>query len=137
MKLIGHWLDISDVSEKHYPDPQYLIDENWLGDEKNLLISYLTLNQNAHGYWGYSWCRFGCGVEDSKMGSHIFTDGVWAWPEGLAHYVRDHSVMLPDSFIDHCRNNSWKIPDELPNLNMSLLDETDWLDWANSEIIKT
>jgi hypothetical protein len=29
------------------------------------------------------------------------TDGFFLWPEGLAHYVRDHSVRLPDEVISH------------------------------------
>ena len=31
------------------------------------------------------------------------TDGVYLWPEGLAHYVREHSVRLPDDVLDHIK----------------------------------
>jgi hypothetical protein len=29
------------------------------------------------------------------------TDGVYLWPEGLAHYVREHSVTLPADVLAH------------------------------------
>jgi hypothetical protein len=29
------------------------------------------------------------------------TDGVYCWPEGLAHYVKEHDVRLPDEFVTH------------------------------------
>jgi hypothetical protein len=35
------------------------------------------------------------------MGSSDLTDGTWLWPEGLAHYVRKHDVVLPEEFIAH------------------------------------
>ena len=43
------------------------------------------------------------------MGSRDLTDGVWVWPEGLAHYVRDHGVVLPTSFIEHAARSAWQI----------------------------
>ncbi|WP_212823110.1 hypothetical protein [Catellatospora sp. TT07R-123] len=45
---------------------------------------------------GVSLCRLcGCG-----NGSAEQTDGEFIWPEGLAHYVEDHRVRLPDEFIE-------------------------------------
>lgn len=29
------------------------------------------------------------------------TDGTFIWPDGLAHYVRDHAVRLPATFVSH------------------------------------
>jgi hypothetical protein len=43
---------------------------------------------------GWSSCRF-CGAAN---GSVELTDGEhFVWPEGLAHYVSDHDVRLPDA----------------------------------------
>ena len=42
-------------------------------------------------YMGYSTCRI-CGC---RNGNGEYTNGVYIWPEGLAHYVRAHSVVLP------------------------------------------
>jgi hypothetical protein len=38
---------------------------------------------------------------DKQNGSGEFTDGTYAWPEGLAHYVYDHKVRLPEEFVRH------------------------------------
>jgi len=57
---------------------------------------------------GYSFCRFACGIPDQQMGCTEFYDGVWVWPEGLAHYVECHSVLLPDEFIQTMRSHSWR-----------------------------
>jgi hypothetical protein len=59
---------------------------------------------------GYSHCRFQCGIPDSQMGSAEYNDGIWAWPEGLAHYVEMHLIALPDEFLTHVRVNDYEIP---------------------------
>lgn len=38
---------------------------------------------------------------------HIRTDGVWAWPETLAYYVRAYHVALPEEFVEHMRVSGW------------------------------
>lgn len=35
------------------------------------------------------------------MGASEFSDGVYVWPEGLAHYLEKHHVRLPQRFVDH------------------------------------
>ena len=46
---------------------------------------------------GVSRCRL-CGVMN---GSAELTDGTrFVWPEGLAHYVEEHGVRLPEEFVD-------------------------------------
>lgn len=50
---------------------------------------------------GHSTCRI-CGVPN---GSAELTNGVYVWPEGLGHYVREHSVRLPDVVISGIRNS--------------------------------
>ena len=37
----------------------------------------------------------------------VLTDGVWAWPRTLAHYVRQHHIALPDEFMEHMKANAW------------------------------
>jgi hypothetical protein len=39
-------------------------------------------------------------------GDREFTDGVYRWPSGLAHYVGDHAVRLPQPVIDHALSRS-------------------------------
>lgn len=37
----------------------------------------------------------------------IYTDGVWAWPGDLAHYVARYHIELPSAFIEHARARQW------------------------------
>jgi hypothetical protein len=46
---------------------------------------------------GLSRCRL-CGRVN---GCGESSDGVFVWPSGLAHYVVDHGVRLPDDFVRH------------------------------------
>jgi len=39
--------------------------------------------------------------ETLDMGRGELTDGVYVWPEGLAHYLEKHNVRLPQEFVDH------------------------------------
>jgi hypothetical protein len=50
---------------------------------------------------GLSPCRL-CG---QLNGSAEYTDGTYVWPEGLAHYVMEHDVRLPDEFVSHVRRS--------------------------------
>lgn len=66
------------------------------------------------------------------MGSCDFTDGVWIWPEGLAHYVEKHDVILPDDFVQHAARQQWKVP---ANLDLKSLGDPDpeytvWILWS-------
>ena len=55
----------------------------------------------------------------TNNGNLDLTDGVYLWPEGLAHYVREHDVRLPDEFTEHVRRRK--------ALNDSItVDETWW-----------
>jgi len=137
MKIIGYWLNENNASEAHYPDPRNFVDHDWLAKERSLLVSYLSSYQDFIGYRGHSWCRFRCGIPNASMGSRIFTDGVWAWPEGLAHYVEHHGVVLPGEFIEHCRANRWICPSpplrsEADKNRRWSFDESFWLEWANN-----
>ncbi len=42
---------------------------------------------------------------------HIRTDGVYAWPADLAHYVAVHHVALPEAFVRHAEANGWRVPE--------------------------
>ena len=41
---------------------------------------------------------------------HVLTDGVWAWPTDLIHYVRKYHVPVPDAFRHHMEAKNWKVP---------------------------
>ena len=61
-------------------------------------------------------------VLDPKLGiigpPHILTDGVYAWPATLAHYVKHHHVRLAEEFISHMAANGWAGP---PEIDMDML----------------
>ena len=86
---------------------------------------------------GYSWCRFRCGIPDRELGCSEMTDGVWIWPDGLAHYVEVHGVPLPEEVIETMRANSWVPPVELP-ASADRRWETDssfWEEWGRSRSV--
>lgn len=122
MHIIGHWIE-SLLDAKYYP-PQELVGD--LSPETRARVaSYLDSGSLYRQYRGLSWCRFGCGHQ--AMGSAELTDGVWVWPGGLSHYVRNHAVVLPDEFIAHILAGGSKASepgsDELP-------DDRLWLNWC-------
>ena len=49
---------------------------------------------------GWSTCRI-CGKHDN--GDRECTDGTYLSRSGLAHYVSDHNVRLPEEFVRHAR----------------------------------
>ena len=96
LKPIGWWIET--LADEKLPAPQEFVGE-LLSERRTALANYLSDGLRLIQYRGYSWCRFACGVARSKMGSWDITDGVWVWPEGLAHYVQVHQVILPDEFM--------------------------------------
>jgi hypothetical protein len=119
LRMIGYWndklqdgnlLDDGFYSERYalYPSPLDLISPGWLSPEKSSLISYLRSGVTHKISLGWSTCRFLC--KNQRVGGLELTDGVWVWPEGLAHYVEVHDVLLPSEFVDHARNNGFLIP---------------------------
>lgn len=96
LQLIGYWRN-----EQHpeYPDPNELVDETWAedDDDRHILAMYFGSGTYLRGFMGLSPCRI-CGEHN---GSGEFTDGVLVWPEGLAHYVREHAVRLPRSIVTY------------------------------------
>ena len=94
VRLIGYWHEDED---DRFPDPHDLVDESWDGSERSLVASYLEEGFVPWVYAGLSTCRF-CGASN---GCAELTDGVYLWPEGLAHYVREHAVRLPTDVVEH------------------------------------
>lgn len=111
VRLIGYWRSEDDDRS---PDPRDLIDESWSDEERDLVASYFEEGFVPWVFAGSSDCRL-CGKAN---GSAEFTDGVYLWPEGLAHYVREHSVKLPDAVLVHVRRQR----DELDSLDV----DRDW-----------
>lgn len=41
----------------------------------------------------------------------ILTDGEWAWPDTLSHYVEKYHLELPQEFVRHATSAEFTIPD--------------------------
>ena len=93
-RLIGYWRN-----EQHpeFPDPALMVDDTWDEDERYMVWNYLCSGTMVTAYMGLSPCRL-CGEQNGAL---EFTDGVYQWPEGLAHYVIEHSVRLPHEVVAH------------------------------------
>lgn len=123
LRVVGWW--VMNLTEADLPAPQELV-----GDLSPTIRAALTKHL-ASGlrhvqYRGYSWCRFCCGIADSRMGSWDLTDGVWVWPEGLAHYIEAHGIVLPQDFIDHVLSGpSLTKPDD-----SQPYDDEYWIRWC-------
>jgi len=65
---------------------------------------------------GLSPCRI-CGRNN---GSLEYTDGTYLWPQGLAHYVDEHEVRLPDEFVRHAI-------DRVAALDAATVDQSWWI----------
>jgi hypothetical protein len=107
VRLIGFWRD---GIEGDWPDPHDFVDAAWDARARDLVAGYLEQGFIRWVAAGFSECRL-CGRAN---GSAEFTDGVYLWPEGLAHYVRDHSVRLPDEVVAYITHR-W---DELASLEV-------------------
>ena len=138
LRAVGYWIGY--LEDRKRPAPQELVGA-MAADKRARLADYLAAGMIHEMYLGPSWCRFGCGIDNAQMGRHALSDDIWVWPEGLAHYVRDHSVMLPEEFVQQALSKSdpgvpgWR---EDPNWYFSRLaknlqvDHGYWEDWCAS-----
>ena len=104
LRRLGFWCS---ASQPDWPDPKDLVDAASYDElTRDILVHYLEGGQRVPwAYGGPSFCRL-C---DQPNGAGEFTDGTFIWPEGLAHYVRDHFVRLPDEVVT--RALSWAAPE--------------------------
>src|ERR1700712_5643892 len=126
LRRIGYWKECLDDD---YPFPQELRAEYTPGLAEKI-ATFLESGKFFASYLGSSWCRFGC---PGNNGSAEFTDGVWLWPGGLAHYVRHHSVGLPTDFVNHA--TSVESPESAfrwPPALVQRADDSYWIGWARS-----
>ena len=107
IQAIGFWRDSDDSSLIH---PKHIVDAEWRPDERASLVQYLRSATPACAYLGYSYCRFDCGIADHELGDCDLTDGIWCWPSGLAHYVEQHAIRLPNEFVSHAESLGWQPP---------------------------
>jgi len=50
----------------------------------------------------------------------ILTDGTYAWPSDLAHYVERYHVRLPQAFLAHAAETGWQVPSPIDVSSLQL-----------------
>lgn len=152
LKGIGYWREESIVKPKHfkkflqkfgickgfetkiiheYANPRRFTDGSLTENERLLLCQYLSSGLTFSTWLGYARCRFRCGVVNEEMGCRDLSDGVWVWPEGLVHYVKEHNLRLPDEFVSHARVHNWLVSDETIVDEESIVDFVFWDEWCS------
>jgi hypothetical protein len=91
--LVGYWSD----DKGRWPDPGEFVDTTWDDQERDMVSQYIGAGTIARTFMGYSACRI-CGALNGDL---EYTDGTYIWPQGLRHYVDQHSVRLPAEFVRH------------------------------------
>lgn len=96
LRAIGYWASVRDM-RSGLPDPRDFIDPAWDIEQRFVVADYLRDGRRMSYALGYSPCRL-CGCLN---GNATFADDSYVWPEGLAHYVEEHAIRLPDEFVAH------------------------------------
>jgi hypothetical protein len=136
VRIVGYWKN-EEKRCRRYPKPQWLVQHGWHAEDLDRIIAYLRSGKEYLSYMGYSQCRFeDCQDACARQnGVSDITDGKWIWPQGLAHYIEKHSVILPEEFIDTMRSNHWQVP-QCPDLRRihsqacKIPANRFWLKWA-------
>lgn len=124
LEAVGYWFN--DRAPSAYPRPQRLVGP-WEASERARVVAYLRAGDELESYRGTSYCRFACGTPSAQMGSRDLTDGRFAWPEGLAHYVEVHDVCLPDHVIAHALAGAPRVPPQVRRI-----DDAPWFAWGKA-----
>ncbi len=130
LDALGYWFN--DLAPSAYPRPQALVGR-WQPARRAAVVRYLRAGPRFESYAGTSFCRFACGVPSRQMGHRDRSDGVWVWPEGLAHYVEAHAVRLPERFIRHAVAHRERLATiDLGRERLGRIDDTRWVAWGRA-----
>jgi hypothetical protein len=127
--LHGIGFFITSLRDTDFPAPQELVVDD---SRLSAVADYLDQGLIHERYRGFSWCRV-CGPDFELMGSTDLTDGVWLWPAGLSHYLRSHSVGLPEMFITHALAK----PAFTQPPSDAVTDCSLWIEWARPQRSQT
>lgn len=136
-RAIGYWYQPNDLTGlgPRLPEPSFLVLPGWIEpQQKQQLLRYLRSAPLFEVYRGYSWCRFHCSASDCEMGNREFWDGDWVWPEGLAHYIENHDVKLPDAFVRDAVSRT--PPSSRAPPSILEVDFDFWMTWVAAESLK-
>jgi len=134
LKSVGLWAaeqQLDTTSCLGWIHPRHLQQPGWAADDRDRILAYLRSGVAWAGYQGQSRCRLGC---ETLNGSGEQTDGVWAWPAGLAHDVEVHDVRLPDEFVATMRAHRFTVPEDAAAQRKQHLDGEPWLRWCAEQV---
>jgi len=122
LNLIGYWASSAEEQEESpgWPNPTDLTG-TWDPAEKQSVIKHLSSGIVFRRYLGDANCR----ICNALLGCHEMTDGTWAWPQKLEHYVDVHDVLLPKEFIQ-----STQVPEcgIAPSLRQEFVSPEIWME---------
>lgn len=129
LEILGWWFN--EAAPTGLPRPQLLV-AAMRAAQRTMLLGYLRAGTKLVGYPEPSFCRFAC--RDVDVGRADLTDGTYVWPDGLAHYVEQHDVRLPERFGAHVLATGGAIaPFRLPKIGFGLFDAAPWLAWGRAQ----
>jgi hypothetical protein len=133
VRMIGLWKMASNGPESllGFPHPASLVAHDWETERRGRIVDYLRGGHTMAAYAGYSFCRFeDCShIKRTTLGTRDLTDGQWAWPEGLWHYVADHNVRLPDAFVADAASHGFVVPAAATG-ELTPVDVGFWIRWV-------
>ncbi len=118
---IGYW---HSEQVPDFPDPGAFVDKTWDEHVRARIVQHLQSGLIHATAMGTSWCRFRCGVE--HVGAAELTDGIYIWPEGLAHYIAKHDVRLPQEVVNTMLSTKRMSP-------VKYETEIDWTWWQGQK----
>jgi hypothetical protein len=104
LRPVGYW---TSRPGDGLPDPRTLMSVKWERDRRSLIAAYLGSAAVLDTLDAKQICVI-CGADGGRRER---TDGVWRWPETLAHYVAQHGVKLPDELVTHMAREDFRPPD--------------------------
>jgi hypothetical protein len=78
--------------------------------DEHRIVAYLTGGNVLFARAGYITDVINPSINGLSTG--VMTDGVYAWPCELRHYVETYHVELAEDFVAHMRANDWRPPAE-------------------------
>jgi len=105
----GRWKEeANDTAVEHFPSIIDVSGAEWDDDEIQKVVSYLRSGTVAIASPGIA-----RNVVDGTQLSATTSwksDGVWLWPDTLAHYLQRYRIQLPGKLVDHIRANGYVVP---------------------------
>src|SRR5210317_180416 len=107
-KRVGFWNNWKNDFPQ-YPMPE----ENAANYDIERMADYLKSAPAFSHFRGSSTCR----ICQKPNGSTTKIDGVYTFPSGLEHYVREHHIKLDEDFVEHVEKNQYSFKNTFDSLS--------------------